>query len=170
MSGTYRDLLFWSKSRYFERKNHRWGLRPMETGIKGANHTVLHAQNDRLCLGPMETCYSSPKVDVLLPKTRWGLGPIETSDSEANHAFLHPKKGRWVMVPIETCNSAPKVAVLGGKTKDKVLGPIETYISGANHAVVHAQNDRWYLGHIETCYDPKGTILHPKTTHEGWHP
>ena len=40
----------------------------METSISGANHVVLHAQNDRLCLGPMETCYSGPKVAVLLPK------------------------------------------------------------------------------------------------------
>ena len=41
----------------------------METSISGANPAVLHAQNDRLCLGPIETCYSGPKVAVLLPKT-----------------------------------------------------------------------------------------------------
>ena len=34
----------------------------METSISGANHAVLHAQNDRC-----------------------GLGPIETSNSGANH-------------------------------------------------------------------------------------
>ena len=37
--------------------------------ISGANHAVFHAKNDRLCLGPIETCYSGPKVAVLLPKT-----------------------------------------------------------------------------------------------------
>ena len=41
----------------------------METSFSGANHAVLHAQNDRLCLGPIETCYSGPKGAVLLPKT-----------------------------------------------------------------------------------------------------
>ena len=34
----------------------------MQTSISGANHAVLHAQNDRSCLGPMETCNSDPKV------------------------------------------------------------------------------------------------------------
>ena len=41
----------------------------METRHLGANHGVLHAQNDRLCLGPIETCHSGPKVAVLHPKT-----------------------------------------------------------------------------------------------------
>ena len=27
-----------------------------ETGKSGANHAFLHAQNDRLCLVPIETC------------------------------------------------------------------------------------------------------------------
>ena len=38
----------------------------METSNSGANHAVLHAQNDRL-----------------------GLGLMETSNSGANHAVLH---------------------------------------------------------------------------------
>ena len=38
----------------------------METG---ANHDVFHAQNDRLCLGPIETCNSDPKVAVLHAQT-----------------------------------------------------------------------------------------------------
>ena len=44
-------------------------LGPMETSISGANHAVLHAQNDRRCLGPIEICYSGPKVAVLRVKT-----------------------------------------------------------------------------------------------------
>ena len=43
----------------------------METRNSGANHAVLHAQNDRC-----------------------GLGPIETSNSEANHVVLHAQKDR----------------------------------------------------------------------------
>ena len=43
----------------------------METTNSGANHAVLHAQNDR-----------------------YGLGHIETSNSEANHVVLHEQKDR----------------------------------------------------------------------------
>ena len=55
--------------RCFACKKHRWGQGPIETSNSGANHAVLHVQKDRLCLGPMETCYSGPKVVVLLPTT-----------------------------------------------------------------------------------------------------
>ena len=43
----------------------------METSDSGANHAVLHAQNDRL-----------------------GLGPIETSKSDANVALLNAQNHR----------------------------------------------------------------------------
>ena len=46
----------------------------METSNSGAKHAVLHAKNNRLCQGPIETCYSGPKVAVLHQKTtaeRW---------------------------------------------------------------------------------------------------
>ena len=48
----------------------------METSISGANHAVLHAQNDRRGLGPLETCNSDPKGAVLLAKaTNEGWDP-----------------------------------------------------------------------------------------------
>ena len=37
----------------------------METSISDSNHAVFLAQNDRLCLWPIETCYSDPEVAVL---------------------------------------------------------------------------------------------------------
>ena len=40
----------------------------IETSISDANHAVLYAQNDRSCLGPIEICYSIPKVAVLNAK------------------------------------------------------------------------------------------------------
>ena len=43
----------------------------METSNSGANHAVLHAQNDR-----------------------GGLGPIETSNSDAKGVVLNAKKHR----------------------------------------------------------------------------
>ena len=50
MSGTHRDLLFWSKSRCFTYKNHRWGF------------------------GPTETFNSSPKVSVFCMHKTTGEG------------------------------------------------------------------------------------------------
>ena len=41
----------------------------METSISDANHAVLHEQNDRRSLDPIETCNSDPKVAVLHAKT-----------------------------------------------------------------------------------------------------
>ena len=41
----------------------------METSNSGANHAVLHAQINRRSPGPIDTCNSDPKVDVLHAKT-----------------------------------------------------------------------------------------------------
>ena len=41
----------------------------METSNSDAKHAVLHAQNDRSCLGLLEIVYSVPKVAVLNAKT-----------------------------------------------------------------------------------------------------
>ena len=42
---------------------------PIEPSNSDAKHTVVHAQNDRSYLGPIQTCYSGPEVAVLLAKT-----------------------------------------------------------------------------------------------------
>ena len=42
-------------------------MESIQTCHSGANHAVLHAQNDRLCLGLIEICYSGPKGAVLYP-------------------------------------------------------------------------------------------------------
>ena len=57
----------------------------MDTSKSGANHAVLHAQNDRLCRGPRETSI-------------YGV----------NHADLHAQNDRWGLGPKQICNSAPK--------------------------------------------------------------
>ena len=41
----------------------------METSNSGAKRAVLHAQNDKWCLQPIEICYSGPKDAVLQAKT-----------------------------------------------------------------------------------------------------
>ena len=41
----------------------------METSNSDAKHAVLHPQNDRSCLGPIETFNYAQKVAVLHPKT-----------------------------------------------------------------------------------------------------
>ena len=53
---------------FFAIKTHRCGRGPIEAGDSETKHTVLHAQNDRSCLVPIETCYSGPKVAVLHAK------------------------------------------------------------------------------------------------------
>ena len=45
----------------------------METSVSDAKHAVVHAQNDRSCLGPIETCYSGPEVAVLHAKVTGGV-------------------------------------------------------------------------------------------------
>ena len=143
MSGTLRDLLFWSRILCFECKNHRWGLGPTDTSNSDARHAVLHAENHRWGLGPIDTSNCGHKVTVLKAQNhRWGLEPIEPSSSDANHGrtctkgkvmsgthrdlffwsrsrCFECKNHRWGLGPTETCNSSPKVAVL------------------------HAQNHRW---------------------------
>ena len=48
----------------------------METSYSGANHTDLNAQINRRRQGPIETCNSGPKVDVLHAKaTNEGWDP-----------------------------------------------------------------------------------------------
>ena len=44
-------------------------MEPIETSISDANHAVLHAENDRCGLGPIESCNSAPKDAVLYAKT-----------------------------------------------------------------------------------------------------
>ena len=41
---------------------------PIETSNSDAKHTVIHAQKDRSCLGPIDTCYSGPEGAVLPAK------------------------------------------------------------------------------------------------------
>ena len=48
-------------------------LGPLDTSNSGANHAVFHAQIDRSCLEPIETCYSGPEVAVLNAKTTGGI-------------------------------------------------------------------------------------------------
>ena len=57
---------------------------------------MLHAQNDRR-----------------------GLGPIETLNSAAIFAVLNAQSHRRGLGHIQTCNSGPKVAVLHAKTTDE---------------------------------------------------
>ena len=61
----------------------------------GGYYALLHAQNDRWGLLPLETCKSGPNVAVLNAQNhRWGLEPIETSYSGANHAvYMHKTTG-----------------------------------------------------------------------------
>ena len=121
MCGTHRDFLFWSRSRCFACKNHRW-LGPTDTSNSDARHAVLHAENHRWGLGPIDTSNSGDKVAVLnAQNNRWGLEPIEPSNSGANHAVVHAQNERSCLGPLETCYSGPEFAVLHAKTTSGVF-------------------------------------------------
>ena len=169
------DLLFWSKSRCFAWKNHRWRLGPIETSNSGVNHPVLHAQNNRWCLESIETCYSVPKVSVLNTQNhRCWLETMESSNSGANHAVLHARNDRCGLGPVETFNSGAITLFCMHKMTGEVwdpwrlviliqkscfacksfrwgLGLIDSSNSDANHAVLFTQNDRLCLEPTETC-------------------
>ena len=74
VSGTHRNSLFWSKSHSYASKNHRWGLGPIETSYSGANHAVLHAQNDLWGLEPIETCMLVQKSLFCMQKPQMRAG------------------------------------------------------------------------------------------------
>ena len=95
----------------------------METSNSDATHAALQEQNGRWNLGPIEICYSGPKVAVLHAKITDEGWDSETSDSGANHAVLHAQNDRWCLGPIEICYSGPKVAVLHAKTTDEGWDP-----------------------------------------------
>ena len=69
----------------------------METSNFGGHHTVLHAQNDR-----------------------WGLGPIEIINPGHYVAAVNAQNHRWGLGPLETWNSGAKVALLISKTIGEV--------------------------------------------------
>ena len=45
----------------------------MDTSDSDMKHAVVHTQNDRSYLGPIETCYSGPEVTVLHGKSTGGV-------------------------------------------------------------------------------------------------
>ena len=105
----------------------------MDTSKSGANHAVLHAQNHRWGLGPIETYNLSSKVAVFNTQNhRWGLEPIETCNSVPKGAVIHAQSDRWGLAcknlrcgqgTIETSNSSAKVAVCMHKTTGEGWNP-----------------------------------------------
>ena len=127
--------------RCFACKIHRWGLGHIGTSDSGANHSVFHAQNDRLCLGLIETCYSGPEVTVLHAKTTCGV--------------LDPQRLVFLVLKLLFCMH---------KTTGEGWNQYTLY-SCAKHAVNCAQNHRWGQGPIETCKSGhKVAVLHETQT------
>ena len=70
-------------------------MEQIEPTISGANHAVVHAQNNRSCPGPIETCYSGPKIALLHPKTTdQGWDPLKLVIQKLGTLFcLHKISG-----------------------------------------------------------------------------
>ena len=142
MSGTHRDLLFGSKGRCFECKNHRWGLGPIETCKSGHKLAVLHEKKTQMRAGThIDLSFWSKSRCFACTKRQVMSGTHRDLLFRSISRYFASKNHRWGLEPIEPCTS------------------------GANHAVVHAQNERSCLGPLETCYSgPEFTVLHAKTT------
>ena len=100
MPGTNRDLLFWSRSRCFTWKKHRWGL------------------------GPTETCNFSPIAAVLHGKTTGGVwDPQRIVILALKSLFcMHKTTGEgWNPYSLDTLVLSTLLCVL--KTTDEVWDP-----------------------------------------------
>ena len=150
MSGTHRDLLFDSKSRSFECKNHRWGLGPIETSNSDARHGVLHAENHRWVLGPIEICNFGPKVAGFHAKTIdevWA--PYSLVSLVIKSLFCILKKHRWRLEPIwdlsfwckSRCFACTKRQVMSGTHRDLLFRSISRCFASKNHT--------WGLGPMD---------------------
>ena len=77
------------------KKNTDEGWKPYRLVILVQITLFLHAQNDRLCLGLIETCYFGPEDAVLHAKTTGGVySPGETCNSSPKGAVLHAQNHR----------------------------------------------------------------------------
>ena len=123
-SGTHTDLLFWSKSHSFAIKNHSLGWGPIETSNSDDKHAVVHAQNDRSCLGLIETCYSVPEDAVLHGKaTGGGWDPQRLVILGLKSLFfMHKTAGKgWNPYSLDTLVLRPPLCLL--KATDEVWDP-----------------------------------------------
>ena len=68
----------------------------METSNSGANHAVLHAQNER-----------------------WGLGPIETINSGHNDAVVNAQNHSNIMTKINSLYGSQTLPVVLGHAKQR---------------------------------------------------
>ena len=171
MSGTRRDLLFCSKGRCFECKNHRWGLGPIETSNSDARHGVLHAENHRWVLGTIETCNFGPKVAGLHAKTTdevWA--PYKLVSLVRNSLFCMKKTQMRAGTHIDLsfwCKSRCFAC-----TKRKVMsGTLETCYSGPEFALLLAKTTGGILDQQALIILMLGTLFcMQKTTGEVWDP
>ena len=147
MSVTHRDLLFWTRSRCFACKNHRWGLGPIDTSNSCAKDAALHAQNHSWGLEPQQTCKSGHKVAVLHEKNT-----DEVFDPQ-----------RLVILVLKALFYMHRTTGDGWKQYSLVILVQITLFCIQKH--------RCGLGPMQTCKSgPKVTVLHAKTTDEGWDP
>ena len=69
MSGSHSDLFFWSRSRCFTLKKHRWGLGPTETCFSGPEVAVLHSKSTGGVLDPQRLVILVLKLLFCMHKT-----------------------------------------------------------------------------------------------------
>ena len=95
---------------------------------------MVHAQNDRSSLGPIETCYSGPEGAVLHAKTTGEVfDPQKLVILVLKSPFcMHKATGEaW-----DPYRLSPKVAVLHTQNHRSCQGPIETSNSSGRHGAL----------------------------------
>ena len=135
----YRIVILVHKS-LFCIKNRTLGLGPIETSNSSANRTLLHAQNDWSCLGPIGTCNLLQKLLFCTQKPQIRVG-------------THRGKLFWYL---SRCIACTKRQVMTGTHRHSLFGsktrwfacnkhrwglePIETSNSDSRHTVLNAEN------------------------------
>ena len=97
---------------------------PIGTSYSDARHSVLHAQNHRWSLGPIETCNFGPKVSVLPAKTSdEGWDPYRLVIPVQITLFFAHKTTREVWDPYRPLSLVLKSMFFMHKTTDEGWNP-----------------------------------------------
>ena len=120
----------------------------METSGCDAKHAVVQSQNDRTCLGPIETCYSGPEVAVLHSKSTGG--------------DLDPQ--RLVILVLKTLFCMYKTTGEGLNPYSLDILELRTLL-----CVLKITDEVWDLYKLVSLFLKSLFFMH-KTTDEGWVP
>ena len=170
MSGTHRDLIFWSRSRSFAYRNHKWGLEPTETCNSSLKVAVLHAQKPQ---GESRNQYSLFIVVLItllcvLKTTDEVWVPYRLVSLVLKSLFCTHKTTDEGWKPYRLDILVQITAVLHAQTDKSCLGLIGHLLFSSRSRCFACKNNRWGLAPTETCNSrPKVAVLHAQNHRRG---